>query len=62
MKVSARLTYAPRPDTTPQAELDALANVYRFLVFEKCKEAAHPAAPDEAKGTNGRPAKEILPE
>jgi len=30
-----RITYTPRPDATPEAELSALAAVYRFLVLEK---------------------------
>ena len=29
------LTYTPRPDTTPEAEVNALASVYRFLLLEK---------------------------
>jgi hypothetical protein len=32
---SPRLTYSPRPDTTPEAEVSALASVYRFLLLEK---------------------------
>jgi hypothetical protein len=27
-----RIRYAPRPDATPEAELDALAAVYRFIL------------------------------
>ena len=30
-----RVTYTPRPDATPEAELSALAAVYRFLLLEK---------------------------
>ena len=29
---SARITYAPRPDTAPEAELGALAAVFRFVI------------------------------
>jgi hypothetical protein len=29
---SVRITYAPRTDTEPEAELFALANVYRFIL------------------------------
>ena len=29
------LTYTPHPDTTPEAEVNALASVYRFLLLEK---------------------------
>jgi hypothetical protein len=32
---SSHLTYSPRPDTTPEAEVSALASVYRFLLLEK---------------------------
>ena len=28
-----RLTYTPRPDATPKSELNALANVYRYVLF-----------------------------
>ncbi len=30
-----RVIYTPRPDATPEAELSALAAVYRFLLIEK---------------------------
>ncbi len=29
---SVRITYAPRTDTEPEAELSALANVYRLIL------------------------------
>jgi hypothetical protein len=32
---SVRLTYTSRPGTTREAELSALAAVYRFLILEK---------------------------
>jgi hypothetical protein len=32
---SPSLTYTPRPDSTPEAEVNALASVYRFLLLEK---------------------------
>jgi hypothetical protein len=32
---SLRLTYSPRPDASPEAEISALAAVYRFLILEK---------------------------
>jgi hypothetical protein len=28
-----RITYTPRPDATPEAELNALANIYRYVLF-----------------------------
>ena len=32
---SPSLTYTPRPDTGPDAEVNALASIYRFLLLEK---------------------------
>jgi hypothetical protein len=32
---SPHLTHSPRPDTTPEAEVNALASIYRFLLLEK---------------------------
>jgi hypothetical protein len=50
---SPRMTYTPRPDATPEAEVNVLANVYRFIL--DClakKEAAEPAPePDGRDGT-----------
>jgi hypothetical protein len=34
--------YAPRPDATPKAELDALANVYRFILDCKAERSSAP--------------------
>jgi hypothetical protein len=31
---SPHITYAARPDATPEAELDALATIYKFLLFD----------------------------
>jgi hypothetical protein len=31
---SPHITYAARPDTTPEAELDTLAALYRFVLFD----------------------------
>jgi hypothetical protein len=41
---SSRITYTPRPDATPEAELHALATVYRFILHCHAKEL--PAVPD----------------
>jgi len=30
--ISYLITYTPRPDATPEAELSALASVYRFII------------------------------
>lgn len=49
--ISPRLTYAPLPDTTPEAELSALASVYRFILDSSKKEAARTGDPDDAKGS-----------
>jgi hypothetical protein len=57
---SVRIIYTPRPDTTPESEVSALAAIYKFALAKQ--RAAHPAAPNEAKGSeNDRPAKRILP-
>lgn len=60
---SPRITYSARPDATPEAELDALAAVYRFILDCRVKkEAAQPAALNEAKGPDdARPARTSLP-
>ena len=57
-QLKASVVYEPRPDATPEAELNVLANVYRFILdCHAKKEAAHPAAPNEAKGPkDARPA------
>jgi hypothetical protein len=47
---SPRITYAPRPDATLEAELSALANVYRFVLdCHAKKEAAPESRPDDAR-------------
>lgn len=44
------ITYAPRPDTTPETEISALGNVYRFILDCHAKKEAAPASrPDDAK-------------
>ena len=44
---SPRITYAPRPDATPEAELSALAGAYRFILdCHAKKEAAPESRPD----------------
>jgi hypothetical protein len=37
---SPRVTYTPRPDATPEAEVSTLANVYRLLLDSAAKNAA----------------------
>ena len=34
-KGSPSVTYTPRPDATPEGELTALANVYRYLLSHR---------------------------
>ena len=53
---SSRITYAPRPDATPEAELDALASVYRFVLdcgdarrADAMKKATRPGGPDDGE-------------
>ena len=50
---SPRITYTPRPDATPEAELSVLANVYRFILNCHAKKlATEPASePDGRDGT-----------
>lgn len=58
-----QIIYASHPKTSGEDELNALAAVYRFILDCRAKkEAAHPAASDEAKGPNdARPARTNLP-
>ena len=37
---SPRIDYAPRPDATPEGELNALANIYKFVLDSAHKNAA----------------------
>lgn len=59
MTETPRIVYRARDDVTPEAERDALANVFRFILFESSaskKAAAEPAPePDGPKdGTKAR--------
>jgi hypothetical protein len=46
---SPRITYIQRPDATPEAELNVLANVYRFILDCHAKQEGGPAtAPTDA--------------
>jgi hypothetical protein len=55
---SPRITYTSRPDATPEAELNVLANVYRFILDCNANKKAAPASgPDDAKESNGSVAK-----
>ena len=50
---NAPIVYTPRPDATPEGELNALASVYRFILDCHAKKmAAEPAPePDGRDGT-----------
>jgi len=44
------VTYARRPEATPEAEVSALANVFRYVLDSHAnKEAAPESRPDAAK-------------
>ena len=45
------VTYTPRPDATPEAEVNVLANVYRFILDCHAKRMAAEPAP-EPDGSN----------
>jgi len=58
------VSYAPRPDATPNGEASALAGVYRFILDcrETRKKAGGSNAGDGAKGPkHDRPTPQILP-
>jgi hypothetical protein len=49
---AARITYLPHSDTTPEGELNALANVYRFILeCQARKNTAGVSSTDDAKET-----------
>jgi hypothetical protein len=47
---NSHIAYAQRPDAAPAAELDALRNVYKFVLdCNAKKEAAATSLPDDAR-------------
>lgn len=47
---SSAVSYTPRPDATPEAEVSALSNVYRFILDCHAKQEAAPESrPDDEK-------------
>jgi hypothetical protein len=48
---STRITYRPRPDATPEGEVRALAQAYRFILqaSEEKKKGARPGTPDDVR-------------
>ena len=51
-----RIAYLPRPDATPEAELNALAGVYRYILDSKNQKAVgrlpSPDGHDAERGSN----------
>jgi hypothetical protein len=45
-QLRASVVYEPRSDTTPEAELNALANVYRFILDCYAEKMAAEPAPE----------------
>jgi hypothetical protein len=41
------IAYAPRPDTTPETELSALCNVYKFIIEHANRNAGVPTSTNE---------------
>ncbi len=60
---SPRIIYTSRPDATPEAELNVLANVYRFILDCHAKKKGGPAktALDDRKGLEDDPATTRVP-
>jgi hypothetical protein len=48
---SLGITYTPRPDATPEGELNTLATVYRFIL--DCKAEREVVRPDDAADHRG---------
>ncbi len=49
------ITYTPRPDTTPETEISALGNVYRFIL--DCHAKKNAASVDSANGDDVKESK-----
>ena len=61
---SARIAYIRRPDARPEAELNCLAAVYKFVLDSHAKKQDRPttSGPDDAmKGSKHDRATEIIP-
>jgi hypothetical protein len=50
---SSRIAYAPRPDATPEGELNALASIYRFVLDSAHKNAAGRTSTNGDRGRAG---------
>lgn len=56
------ISYAPRTDAKPDAELSALAGVYRLILDSRAtKEGSRPGAPDAGKEIDERSGKVSIP-
>ncbi len=51
MSDPSRITYVPRPDATPEGEIEALADVYAFVLrcAEERKKGGPATAPEDAR-------------
>ena len=63
-QLRASVVYEPRSDTTPEVEVNALANVYRFILDCHAKKMAAEPAPesgsrDVASITNGKEVSDV---
>ncbi len=57
-----QITYAPRQAATPESEVAALANVYRYIFdCHAKKKATRPGGPDAGKEIDERSGKVIIP-
>lgn len=58
------ISYLPRPDSTPEAELVSLAAVYRFALDSRQENAAGMTSTngDDAKGSQHDRARPIIPD
>jgi hypothetical protein len=48
------IVYTPRPDATPEGELEALATVYAFILRQAKNSAAGPSVRDDYDGTESK--------
>lgn len=53
-KGSPGVTYTPRPDASPEGELTALANVYRFLLDRRERSDVAAADGPEERGEHAK--------
>ena len=60
------VVYRPRADATPEREISALVDAYRFIIFDcrhETEKGARSGAPDAAKeSANGCDAARVIPQ